>query len=201
MTAVAGLTVAGSADAWERIGLRVEGGVTWVGGVSIRFAGEGTGEGITGWTLLGGVSQPASIDGLATTYVDDESALESWTHPLGATGFDHVVVMTTSLERTCRAIEDATGEPLKRVREAGEVRQGFHRLGPVIVEVVESGQVTGEDARFWGLVFVVDDIHEACGRLGPDVVGYPKTAVQPGRLIASFRHEAGLGLPVAIMSR
>ena len=50
-------------------------------------------------------------------------------HPLGAIGLDHVVVTTDSLERTCAAIEAATGAPLKRVREVGEIRQGFHRLG------------------------------------------------------------------------
>ena len=47
----------------------------------------------------------------------------------GAIGLDHVVVTTDSLERTCGAIADATGAPLRRVREVGEIRQGFHRLG------------------------------------------------------------------------
>jgi hypothetical protein len=120
---------------------------------------------------------------------------------MGATGFDHVVVMTSSIERTCGAIEAATAAPLKRVRDVGPVRQGFHRLGPLIVEVVESSRVTADIATFWGLVLIVDDIHEAAGRLGPDVISHPKTAVQLGRLIATFRDGAGLGLPVALMSR
>ena len=201
MTAIVGLDVAASREAWERVGVRVADGVTWVGGVAIHFVEpEGGATGITGWRLSGSRQRPDTIDGLRTSHNDDES-VESWTHPLGATAFDHVVVMTSSIERTCGAIESATGEPLKRVREAGPVRQGFHRLGPVIVEVVESSRVTDEVASFWGLVLVVDDIHDAAGRLGPDVISYPRTAVQPGRLIASFREDASLGLPVALMSR
>jgi hypothetical protein len=200
VTAIVGLTVAADVDAWQRIGLRVDDATTWVGGVAIEFVSPADRTGIVGWTLLGSPQQPDEIDGLATRHTVD-AATRAVPHPLGATAFDHLVVMTSSLERTCGAIESSTGEPLKRVREAGEVRQGFHRLGPVIVEVVESAKVTSEHASFWGLVLIVDDIHEAAGGLGPDVISYPKTAVQPGRLIASFRQDAGLGLPVALMSR
>jgi hypothetical protein len=200
VTAIVGLDVAAPVEAWERVGLRVEDGVTWVGGVALRFVeSSASASGVTGWTLLASAQRPTKIDGLRTQHTDDD-AVESWTHPMGATGFDHVVVMTSSIERTCGAIESVTGEPLKRVRESGAVRQGFHRLGPVVVEVVESPRVTDDHASFWGLVLVVDDIHEAAGRLGPEVLSRPKTAVQPGRLIASFRDDAGLGLPVALMS-
>jgi hypothetical protein len=201
VTAVVALDVAGSAEPWTRIGLDVVDDVAWIGGVAIRFGRSVAGAtGITSWTLLASPQRPASIDGLATEHTDDDR-VATGTHALGATSFDHVVVMTSSLERTCGAIENVSGEPLKRVRDAGAVRQGFHRLGPVIVEVVESTQVHGDTAQFWGFVLVVDDIHEATGGLGPDVISYPKTAVQPGRLIASFRADAGLGLPVALMSR
>ena len=201
MTAVVGLTVAADADAWRRIGLRVDDATAWVGGVAIEFVAPAAGRsGIVGWTLLGSPQQPDEIDGLATRHTVD-AATRAVPHPIGATAFDHVVVMTSSLERTCAAMESTTGEPLKRVRETGEVRQGFHRLGPVIVEVVESARVTSAAASFWGLVLIVDDIHEAAGRLGPEMISLPKTAVQPGRFIASFRQDAGLGLPVALMSR
>jgi hypothetical protein len=211
VTAVVGLDVAADAEAWQRAGVRVEDATTWIGGVAIRFvdpahAGAGdaavgpTTSAITRWTLLDSPQQPDRIDGLPTSHTSGEG-VESWTHPIGATSFDHLVVMTSSIERTCGAIETATGEPLKRVREAGPVRQGFHRLGPVIVEVVESSRVTADTAAFWGLVLIVEDIDEAACRLGPDVISRPKTAVQPGRLIATFRESAGLGMPVAIMSR
>ena len=52
-------------------------------------------------------------------------------HPIGAIGLDHVVVTTDSLERTSGAIAAATDAPLKRVREVGELRPGFHRVGGV----------------------------------------------------------------------
>jgi len=111
-----------------------------------------------------------------------------------------VVVSTDSLERTCGAIADVTGAPLKRVREVGAIRQGFHRLGGLVVEVVErAGQPAGP-ASFWGLVLNVEDLDVAVDHLGPDLVGAPKDAVQPGRRIATVRSEAGLGLPVALMT-
>ena len=85
-------------------------------------------------------------------------------HPLGAFELDHVVVNTGSLDRTCAAITAATGAPLKRVREAGPIRQGFHRLGGLIVEVVERvGQPSDDPASLWGLVFNVADL-DARGR-------------------------------------
>jgi hypothetical protein len=53
--------------------------------------------------------------------------------------------------------------------------------------------------RFWGLTLVVDDLDAAAARLG-DRVGPVKDAVQKGRRIATLRREAGLGVPVALMS-
>ena len=102
-------------------------------------------------------------------------------HPLGAIGVDHVVVATDSLERTCGAIADATGAPLRRVREVGEMRQGFHRLGGLIVEVVERAGLAEGPASFWGLVICVEDLDAACARLGGELIGEPRDAVQPGR--------------------
>lgn len=211
MTAVHGITVAADVAAWERIGLRVVDGESWVGGVRLTFvAGEGAAlEGVVGWTLAGSVQRDDRIDGLVTDHLTAEEAdadreraeLLAWDHPMGASAFDHLVVMTSSIERTCGAIEASTGEPLKRIREAGPVRQGFHRLGPMIVEVVESPQVSAPAAAFWGFVLIVDDIDDLAGRLGPDVMSLPKAAVQPGRRIASFRQQVGLGLPFAVMSR
>lgn len=202
MTAVAELIVRSPVEPWERIGLTVVDGQSWIGGIRLRFVDDERADDrqqLIGWTLVGSPTTPATIDGLATSYVDEIEPL-AWQHPLGVTGFDHVVVMTSSIERTCGQIEEVTGAPLKRVREAGSVRQGFHRLGPLIVEVVESTRHTDELAGFWGFVLVVDDLHEAAGQLGPELMSPPKPAVQPGRFIASFRAEAGLGLPIALMS-
>ncbi|MCX6522142.1 MAG: glyoxalase [Actinobacteria bacterium] len=207
MTAVVGLTVAGPSEPWRAIGLRVVDGVAWIGGIALRFAdqvagGEGSGlVRVSGWTLAGSPDRVDSIDGIATDHVElDDAGVESWEHPLGVTSFDHVVVMTSSLERTCGEIERITGEPLKRIREVGPIRQGFHRLGSMIVEVVESDRVTSDEASLWGFVWIVDDLHDTADRLGPDLLSPPKAAVQPGRFIASFRTGAGLGLPIALMS-
>ena len=66
--------------------------------------------------------------------------------------------------------------------------------------MVESERVTAPTASFWGFVFIVDDLQAACARLGDDLVSAPKAAVQSGRMIASFRAAAGLGLPIALMT-
>lgn len=207
MTALVGLTVDGPSAPWEAIGLRVVDGVAWIGGIALRFTDRAPGvEGsdpvrVAGWTLADSPDRVGSVDGIATDHVDlDGAGVDSWEHPLGVTSFDHVVVMTSSLERTCGEIERITGEPLKRIREVGPIRQGFHRLGSMIVEVVESDRVTVDHASLWGFVWIVDDLHDTADRLGSDLLSPPKAAVQPGRLIASFRSDAGLGLPIALMS-
>jgi hypothetical protein len=199
VTAVAELLVRSPLEPWERIGLSFVDGRAWIGGVAIHLRDDEGRPGLVGWTLAGSIDRADLIDGLPTSHVDDVDPLAT-EHPLGATAVDHVVVRTSSLERTCGEIERVTGEPLKRVREAGPVRQGFHRLGPVIVEVVESPDETAEHASFWGFVLVVDDLDAVAARFGPEVVGAPRPAVQPGRSIASFTRAAGLGLPLALMT-
>lgn len=200
MTAVGELVIASSVEPWRAIGLQVSDGVARVGGIALRFVPASGGRGgVVSWGLVGSLTDGVDIDGLATHHL--EEALEGGRgHALDIVGFDHLVVMTSSLERTCGAIEAATGEPLKRIREAGAVRQGFHRLGELIIEVVESPQVTATTASFWGFVWNVADLHATCDHLGPDVISPPKPAVQPGRFIASVRASVGLGLPLALMT-
>ncbi len=201
MTAVGELVIASAVEPWQTIGLQVIDGVARVGGIALRFVPVGVGgsEGIVSWGLVGSPTDAADIDGLATHHLE-EAPDGGRDHTLDIVGFDHLVVMTSSLERTCGAIEAATGEPLKRIREAGAIRQGFHRLGELIIEVVESPQVSAPSAAFWGFVWNLADLHEACDRLGPDVVSLPKAAVQPGRFIASVRASVDLGLPLALMT-
>lgn len=201
MTTVAELLVASPVEPWEALGLHVVDGIARIGGIALRFlpVGPDGRAGVTSWGLVGAPSDAADIDGLATHHLAGPSTGPS-DHSLEIVGFDHLVVMTSSLERTCAAVEIATGEPLKRIREAGAIRQGFHRLGELIIEVVESAQVTVSHASFWGFVWNVADLHDVCARLGPDVVTLPKAAVQPGRFIATVRAEAGLGLPLALMT-
>jgi hypothetical protein len=191
------LRIGGPVDGWQRLGLQVVDDVALVDGVALRFVG---GEpGLHGWAFCNAPTRPALIDGVPTAFIDVPRG-GGLDHELSVSGIDHVVVNTSSLERTCSAIDAATGEPLKRVREIGVIRQGFHRLDRVVIEVVESPQVTADVASLWGFVLTIDDINEVCDRLGPDVIGLPKPAVQPGRFIASVRPAVGLGLPVAFLS-
>jgi hypothetical protein len=203
------LTISGEPGAWRAIGLTVtdEGHIPLIG-TSLRIVADGSPgacevvHGIVGWTLSGvGDVPPASIDGLVTETVDPQPPVYA-DHPLGAGSIDHVVVMTPDLERTSNAIAAATGCELKRIREVGEMRQGFHRIGRggLIVELVERPEIEEGPARFWGLVLIVDALDEVCERMGTDLIGTPIDAVQPGRRIATVREEAGLGLPLALMT-
>jgi hypothetical protein len=212
------LTVSGDPDRWRSLGFVVVDGRLPLHGTSLRIVPPVDGaapSGITSWALSGvpadvPVSAGATandelrfdVDGLATDVVEPLGPTYA-DHELGAVALDHVVVMTSDLERTSGAIAAATGCELKRVREVGSMRQGFHRIGPggLIVELVERPEVPAGPASFWGVVVVVDDIDVACERLGADRVSPPKDAVQPGRRIATIRADVGLGLPVALMTR
>jgi hypothetical protein len=192
------LTVGGPVEPWEGLGLVVVEGTIPLFGTGIRIDPAAP-AGIVRWELSGLTESVTDIDGLPTVaaapappvFVD---------HPSGAIGLDHVVITTDSLERTCGAITDATGAPLKRVREVGEIRQGFHRLGGLIVEAVERAGLPVGPAEFWGLVLNVEQLDDTVARLGPGVIGAARPAVQPGRSIATVVESAGLGMPVALMS-
>jgi hypothetical protein len=197
------LSVAGDADIWRSLGLVVtDDGTIPLVGTAIRIvadAGDGS-SGIVGWALSG-VPTSGSIDGLATDVVQPGTPIFA-DHPLGASGLDHVVVLTADLERTSGAIDTATGCELKRIRDLGAMRQGFHRIGRggLIVELVERADLPAGPASFWGLVLIVADLDAACDLIGPDRISPPKDAVQPGRRIATVRGDVGLGLPVALMT-
>ena len=209
MPRVEDLLIEGDAERWRSIGLTVadDGEIALVG-TSLRLvppADPAAPAGIVGWTL-GGVAgrtdgEVGEIDGLATTFVDPTPPRFA-DHALGAVGLDHVVVLTSDLQRTSDAVADATGCALKRVREAGSMRQGFHRIGPggLIVEIVERPEVDADVAAFWGVVVDVEDLDAACARLGEDRVSGPRDAVQPGRRIATVREHVGLGVPLALMT-
>ena len=227
-----GLTIAADANAWATIGVPITDGGAQISTIRLRF--DVGNAGIAHWTLLRHpdqytvISSPVAplIDGLITEWVS--KTLPPLPSDPQIVGFDHLVIMTTSLERTCAAIASETGAPLKRIRHASAVRQGFHRLGEAIVEVVEpvepvevvvpvervepadvlepvegTGSVppVGQPATFWGLVWVVDDLDAYCRRVGPELISAPRVAVQKGRRIASFRSAANLGCAVAVMSR
>jgi hypothetical protein len=194
------IRVAADAAAWAGAGFSVGDGRAVVGGVAIAFlAGEG---GLVDWALTD--VRSAGIDGLPTRLGSaggGENGPAS--HPNGVCAVDHIVVMTPQLERTAAALEGA-GIELRRTREGetgmGSRRQGFFRVGTPILEVVEAHELSsGDPARFWGITFVTADLDAAAQLLG-DKLGRIKDAVQPGRRIATVRKEAGLGLPVALIT-
>ncbi len=188
---ICGLGVPGTRTAWSAIGLDFVGNTTQVGQVQLSFEAE-----MLTWELVG--DGPDHIDGVPTTWRAAAPAPLEVTHRFGYIQIDHVVVFTDDLLRTCGAISDATGAPLKRIREAGGGRQqGFHRLGEVIAEVV--GPVE-QPTHLWGFVLTVDNLDVVVQSLGPGLIGESKPAVQPGRRIASFRSSAGLGCAVALLS-
>lgn len=199
------LTVSGDPDAWKSLGLVVtDDGLVPLFGTSLRIVAqeESTApSGITGWTLSGIDDDVSSIDGLNTAAAAAGPPVFA-EHQLGAIGLDHVVVMTSQLDRTSAAIASATGCELKRIREVGTMRQGFHRIGSggLIVELVERPDIPDGPASFWGIVINVEDLDAACASIGDDRISPPKDAVQPGRRIATIRGDVGLGLPVALMT-
>jgi hypothetical protein len=191
------LSVADPVARWEALGFTVgDGARVELGGVTVRlgFAGRG----IIGWSIAGAAAG-ADIDGLATANAAAPREPTAVVHPNGAVAIDHVVVVTPDFDRTARELE-AAGMRLKRVRDAGGFRQGFRRLGPAILELVEApGQDADGPARFWGLVVIVEDL-DALGRRLGDLLGDATAAVQPGRRIATLRKEAGLSPHVAFMT-
>jgi hypothetical protein len=190
------LTIGAEAAAWGRAGFAVEDQATRIGSVDLHFA---VGGGIVGWRLDS--ADADEIDGLPFAAPAGPRAPDRQ-HPNGVTHIDHLVVFTPDLERTTVALE-GIGVERRRVREVetddGPLRQGFFRLGEVILEVVEHTRVEPGPARFWGITFTVADLDAAAALLG-DRLGSIRDAVQPGRRIATMRREAGLGLPVALIS-
>jgi hypothetical protein len=190
--ALVGLRVSGSLDHWADAGFAVDDDHLTLGSVRVGTAAAGALTGILAWSLSG--VDDGTIDGLLT--VAAEPANEAADHPNRTVAIDHVVVASPDLDRTTEAL-GAFGVELRRIRDAGRIEQRFFRLGPVILEVIgPPGDHGAGPATFWGLALTVDDIEASAALLG-DGLGPVADAVQPGRRIATLRHEA-LGIPVPI---
>ncbi len=216
MTTIADVWLSSSIDPWKRLGFsdypiaQPDGSVGScipIAGLGFRFLPHivqpsASGSCATGWTVQSEDATTNSVDGVATRVIAELQPVPELTHQLAITAIDHIVITTGSLERTCGAITEQLGLPLKRIRDAGHgVRQGFHRAGSLILEIVERPDLAPETpAEIWGVVFVVEDLDATVAWLGPDAVGATRDAVQNGRRIASVKKEVGLGLPVALMS-
>jgi len=186
MAELVALRVEDPVERWAALGFTVRDGQVQLGGVTLHLGGDG--QGITAWTL-------PELDGLPS--FDPAPAAEADEHPNGAVGLDHVVVSTPDFDRTAAALADA-GLELRRVRDAGGFRQGFRRVGPVVLELVEAHSAPPGPARFWGLVVIVPDLNALADRLG-DRLGSVHEAVQSGRHIATLRRSAGLSPRIAFM--
>ena len=193
------LVVSGDAEPWSGLGFSAGPAGFQVGSVRVCLDPEADG-GIVAWSLRG--VSASELDGLPTTPPADARLGPAAEHPNGALSIDHVVVTTPEMERTLEALAGA-GLRLRRRRQAGTpeapVHQAFFRVGEVVLEVVQHPRLEPGPARFWGMVFTVADI-EACAAALGERLGEVRDAVQPGRRIATVRREAGLPLPVALMS-
>ena len=200
------LVMADAPDAWRDCGFAVDGDVCAVGEVRIRFAPEEGRRGLRSWSLRG--VESTELDGLATARSEQPLPEAAPAHPNGVTALDHVVAISSDLDRTVAALE-AAGLDLRRIREeptpAGAPRQAFFRIGQAILEVVQEPAEATERAGgyrpafFWGLAFVATDLDATVAYLG-DRAGEARDAVQPGRRIATLRRSAGLSVPVALMT-
>lgn len=141
--ALAALQIADPPERWRALGFAVRAGArvrdgarVHLGGVELRLGADGDRRGITAWAVTG-----APGLALLPTIEPPEPALpRSDTHPNQARELDHVVITTPDFDATADALHQA-GLGLRRVRQATpEMRQGFRRLGPAIIEVVEARQ-------------------------------------------------------------
>lgn len=197
---LAALKIAGASELWGSLGFRVDdhGRIALRNG-ALEFSDQGSG--MLGLVVAGIELVPSDLEGVPLI---SGAAFPAVEHDNGAIDLDHIVLMTDSLERTSAAVEVALGLPLKRIRETGTVRQGFHRFTDeaggrgCIIEIVEHARAT--HTALFGLVVNVGDLGALCERLGSDVISAPKPAVQPGRSIATVRSQFGLGVPVALMT-
>ncbi|HEX8086904.1 MAG TPA: hypothetical protein VF529_21650 [Solirubrobacteraceae bacterium] len=159
--------VPGDPAAWQRLGFTLRDGAVHLDGVRIVIGRD------PAW-LLG------------------EPRAERVEHPNGATGIDHVVVVTPDFDATVERLR-AEGLDYRRTRDAGPAdpthpprRQAFFVLGPCLLEL--AGPADGPE-RLWGVTLVAPDLEPFGGNV--------KDAVQPGRRITTVK---GLDFPIAVMT-
>src|SRR6185437_13385962 len=146
---LAAVWIADPAEQWSALGFDIAGGRLVLGGVVVHL--DSPGRGIARWALTGIDPTIIEIDGLPTETAPATPAPTPVTpapppateHPNGAVGIDHVVVITPDFDRTAAALERAALS-LRRIRDVpgtgqrAPFRQGFRRVGPAILELVEA---------------------------------------------------------------
>lgn len=188
------LAVADPPAVWERLGFSVARSRLQLGAVEVTLGARGSG--IVGCSIAG-LDASVGIDRLPIALADHDKPEPgvSEPHPNGAIGIDHVVLVSPDFERTADSLNDA-GLPLRRVTAERGIRQGFRRLGPAILELVDVPEA--ERVHLWGLTVIVESMDALSERLG-ERLGPVKPAVQPGRRIATVRSSAGLSTAMAFM--
>jgi hypothetical protein len=147
---------------WTDRGFAVGGGGCFtVGGIGLRAGGAEL-----------ALHAPLTAGAAGLPIHEDRPPQGPGEHPNGALAIDHLVVFTADLAATTQALQEA-GADLRR--KWGRIN--FLRVGPLIVEVAQSGGAT----RFWGLTFTVPELPSGPG------YGEPRDAVQPGRRIVTAR--------------
>jgi hypothetical protein len=174
------LRVSDLAERWEELGFEVISGMVLLPGVRVELGAERMSAAIEGVSELAGLALHEP-EPLAPVYSS---------HPNRALGVDHIVAFTPHFDRTTAELEQG-GLPLKRIRDAGGFRQGFRRVGGPILEIVENVRVAAPE--WWGLTVIVPALDD----LPADLISAPKTAVQPGRMIATARSP---GTPLAFIT-
>lgn len=169
------------------LGLTVEAGRAHVGGVTLE---PGPGEGILGLDLDGAVG--GTIPLVEVTPAPPPSV----PHALGAQAVDHVVVRCGDVDATIQAL----GAEPRRIEDRAGRRYGFVLAGTALLEFVGPADPDERPAQPWGLALAVADLDAAVALLG-DACGEPRAAVQPGRRIATVRHDRlGLSVPTVLLS-
>lgn len=181
-----GIRLGTTGAALERLGLAVTDDRCRVGEVTLAAA---PGEGILGLDLT-----DAPVDGpLPVVEVAPASPVD---HPLGASAVDHVVVLCGDVRATIAAL----GTEPQRFDERDGRQYGFVVVETALLEFVGPATPDDRPAHLWGLALTVADLDGAVARLG-DACSAAKDAVQPGRCIATVRHEQlGLSVPTVLLS-
>ena len=184
---------------WAGAGFTVVDGCVNVDGVSIELV-----PGLVGVASLSFDRLPEGVESLDGVKLHVAPLAGSAEHANGAVRIDQVVLATPEFERTAEALA-GLGLALRReaVRkvdddEGGDIRQGFVRAGGPVIELVHTKRVPVGPAHVWGLGFISDRFDHALAELD-GVIGKPRPAVQPGRRIATFVRDSGLGLPVVLL--
>ncbi len=190
------LDVGDDPAAWAEAGFTVVEDEVRVGSTTVRLHGASGDRGILG-AAIDGITE--SLDGLPVSPpIPSFKSKITPVHANLAVGLDHIVAMSSDMDRTIAALSDA-GLVLRRTRlfeSGGETnRQAFFWLGDVILELAGNDAAHGPDpAIWWGLAFTCPDLEQAGESLNGRL-GNAKDAVQPGRRIAGL-HTAELGISV-----